>query len=690
MKNRWSESDAAAFVREQAHIVNADLALRIYSSRLQGLEPSLVLHGGGNSSVKSYYNNIFGQSVKAIFVKASGHDLANLTPAGLPGIHLERVAKLQSLETLDDVAMVNQLRINLFDAQAPTPSIEALLHAFLPAKFIDHSHADAVLTLSNQKNGAELITQAFGDQVIILPYIHPGFSLAKAVAEAFAAQPTATGMVLRQHGLLTWGDDAQSAYTNHIDLVSKAEVFIQNRVNLQHLDHDVDLAKAKKEYRSLAPHLRGALALPSNNPDRPYTRFILTPIINNKYLRIINQDGGRDLLSSPPLTSDHLIRSKPRPLWIENQEQIAQAMESYRKEYSEYFSQHSNRAQTSYDTSPRVAYMPGVGAVCAAKDSEQANIVRDITRQTMNVKNCIAAMGGEYFGLSDADMFAMEYYPLQQAKLDAEEPPPLAGSIGMVTGAAGAIGAGICRELLANGCHVAATDLPGDPLDSLLAELKKEFPGRVIAVPMDVTNPCDVTEALGQIIDIWGGLDIAIVNAGLAHVSSINDMSMEAFTRLQSVNVEGTLNVLSATGKILKKQGTGGDIILISTKNVFAPGANFGAYSATKAAAHQLARIASLEMAADDIRVNMVSPDAVFSEGQRKSGLWAEVGPDRMKARGLDEAGLESYYQNRNLLKAAVTAKHVGNAVIYFVTRQSPTTGATIPVDGGLPDATPR
>ena len=299
-------------------------------------------------------------------------------------------------------------------------------------------------------------------------------------------------------------------------------------------------------------------------------------------------------------------------------------------------------------------------------------------------------MGGTYEGLADKQIFAMEYYALQQAKLDTKQPDSLAGSISLITGAAGAIGAGICRELLANGCHVAATDLPGDPLNSLVAELAKKYPGRVIAVPMDVGNPEGVAEAFGQVIDTWGGLDMVIINAGLAYVCSLEEMSIKAFQRLQKVNTEGTLNLLSESGRLMKKQGTGGDIILISTKNVFSPGANFGAYSATKAAAHQLARIASLEMAPMDVRVNMVAPDAVFSEGSRKSGLWAEVGPDRMKARGLDEAGLESYYQNRNLLKAAVTAKHVANAVLYFVTRQSPTTGATIPVDGGLPDATPR
>jgi NAD(P)-dependent dehydrogenase (short-subunit alcohol dehydrogenase family) len=237
---------------------------------------------------------------------------------------------------------------------------------------------------------------------------------------------------------------------------------------------------------------------------------------------------------------------------------------------------------------------------------------------------------------------------------------------------------------------VAVTDLPGENLDNFCQELQATFADRALAVPLDVTDAASVARAFATVIQTWGGVDLVVVNAGLAHVSSLAEMNLESFRRLERVNVEGTLLVLAEAGRHFKLQGTGGDVVAISTKNVFAPGAKFGAYSATKAAAHQLARIASLEMAEMGVRVNMVSPDAVFSHGGRRSGLWAEVGPDRMRARGLDEAGLEEYYRQRNLLRAKVTARHVANAVLFFATRQTPTTGATIPVDGGLPDSTPR
>jgi len=267
---------------------------------------------------------------------------------------------------------------------------------------------------------------------------------------------------------------------------------------------------------------------------------------------------------------------------------------------------------------------------------------------------------------------------------------PLANRVALVTGAAGAIGYGICVGLLENGCHLAASDLPGAKLDEFVADLKQTAGDRVIGVGLDVTDNDAVAAGFDQVVRTWGGIDIVVVNAGIAMASDIKDMDLERFRQLEKVNIEGTLLTLKAAHRLFSLQGTGGDIVIISTKNVPSPGAGFGGYSATKAACHQLGRIASLEFAELGVRVNMVAPDAVFAEGKYKSGLWAEVGPDRMRARGLDEEGLKDYYRQRNLLKMSVTARHVANAVLFFATRQTPTTGATIPVDGGLPDATPR
>ncbi|UCH85252.1 MAG: SDR family NAD(P)-dependent oxidoreductase, partial [Candidatus Latescibacterota bacterium] len=374
------------------------------------------------------------------------------------------------------------------------------------------------------------------------------------------------------------------------------------------------------------------------------------------------------------------------------------AVDFFAKDYDAYFERHAGRLQdgaSRFDSLPRVVLIPGVGVVCAGKTVVDAGIVRDIIAQTLSAKMAVAAMGragkpSEYEGLSEDHLFDMEYFSLQHAKLKRRHLRRLRSSVALVTGAAGAIGAGVCEELLKQDCHVVVSDLHGDALSSLAAELKDRYGDRVFAVPIDVTDPDAVTQGFDRVIQGWGGIDVVVVNAGAAHVSSLAEMNPEDFRRLEKVNIEGTLNILSEAGRRLRIQGTGGDVVLVSTKNVFAPGATFGAYSATKAAAHQLARIASLELAPIDVRVNMVSPDAVFSHGDRRSGLWAHVGPDRMRARGLDEKGLEDYYRDRNLLKARVTATHVAKAILFFVTRQTPTTGATLPVDGGLPDATPR
>ncbi len=702
MKNRWSESEASEYIVRFGDAWGEDLALRTYASRLIGEEAALVLHGGGNTSVKSTFTNVFGEQQPAIFVKASGHDLASIEPEGHAGLALSDLRRLRSVSELSDAAMVNELRTHLFDADAATPSIEALLHAFLPQKFIDHTHADAILALTNRPDGVQLVAEVLGDDVIVLEYILPGFDLARAVADAFDKKPEAKGMILMKHGLLTWGETAPQSYAATIELVSRAEAWLKKAATKALQPKQTTSPElARQRYRNLAPILRGCLAIPTQNADAPYRRFILQPLIGQPVLDLLDSDQGREVLLSPPLTTDHLIRTKPLPLWLDGlqfddvdrlREQIVAAIAEYAEQYDTYYRRYAEAADEKLerlDAMPRTILIPGVGAVCVGRDIKDAGIVRDIAAHTLAAKAIIAA-SGSYEGLSEKHLFDMEYRGLQHAKLAAAAEKPLQRSVALVTGACGAIGSGICRELLANGCHVAATDLPGDQLESLAAEFSQEFGGRIIAVPLDVTDEAAVEEGFAQVIEAWGGIDLIVINAGLAHVSSLADMQTAAFRKLEKVNVEGTLHMLSESARHFKAQGTGGDIVLISTKNVFAPGAKFGAYSATKAASHQLARIASLELAEFDVRVNMVAPDGVFGDAKHKSGLWAEVGPDRMRARGLDEQGLEEYYRDRNLLRQRITAEHVARAVMFFATRQTPTTGATIPVDGGLPDATPR
>lgn len=698
MRSRWSDHEAQRFIDTYAGLWGEDLALRTYTSRLLGADPALVLHGGGNSSVKGTIINALSERVDAIYVKASGYDMAAIEPEGHPAVALAYLRRLRALSDMPDEAMINELRTHLFDHRHPTPSLETLVHAFLPQKFIDHTHADAVLALTNQEGGKDHVRAALGDEAIVIDYVSPGFTLARAAAEAFDAQPRSRGMVWMLHGIMTWGETARESYDTMIELVARAEEYLEkNATRRLTVPAPTPIATATERLTSAAPIVRGILARCATDNRETRRPLVVQPLVTKDALAFVDSHEGRSLALTPPLTSDHLIRTKALPLWVADpryddpialRAQITTAAREYVDRYRQYVARHAGGGAGDDDPLPRVVLMPGLGALCAGRDVWASTIARDITEHTLAVKAHVAAMG-TYRGLPESELFKMEFREFQQAKVRAEQ-PALTGHVALVTGAAGAIGAGICQALLAHGCHVAATDLAGERLESLVGELAASFAPRIIGVPLDVTDTRSVAEGFAAVTRAWGGVDLVIVNAGLAHVAPLAEMDLEAFRKLERVNVDGTLLVLAEAARHFAHQACGGDIVLVSTKNVFAPGARFGAYSATKAASHQLARIASLELADLDVRVNMVSPDAVFSHGSRKSGLWAAVGPDRMRARGLDEAGLEEYYRNRNLLKAAVTAEHVANAVLFFATRQTPTTGATIPVDGGLPDATPR
>jgi rhamnose utilization protein RhaD (predicted bifunctional aldolase and dehydrogenase)/NAD(P)-dependent dehydrogenase (short-subunit alcohol dehydrogenase family) len=702
MENRWSEDKAALFIEKYGERWGPDLAIELYTASLIGAEDRLVLHGGGNSSVKTTHANLLGDQVPAIYVKASGYDMAFIEPEGYTGLDLAYLKRLRALPALSDSDMVNEFRTHLLDARAATPSIETLVHVFIPHKFVDHTHADAILALTNQQDGESHVRNALGENIAILKYVPPGFKLAKAVAEILEKNPGAEALVLGHHGLVTWGDTARESYGKTIDLTSKAQRYLE--LHARHplvCSNPTPVALAEQRLAGIAPVVRGLLANRTGDPDRQWSKVILRPLITPEILSFVDSDRARDVALTPALTSDHLIRTKAMYLWVDApafddpnrlRDQFSKAIREYAAAYDAYIERHNEAMPPEVvrmDSFPRVILIPGLGGLCAGKNAAAAEIARDIAAHTLATKAQIAAMG-TYRAMDERDLFEMEYRAIQHTKLQGDKPLPLSRQVALITGAAGAIGSGIAEELLEQGCHVALTDLPGDALKQLVDELKTRFGARVLAAPLDITDPASIAEGFGTVIRTWGGIDLIVLNAGIAHVSALTELSLDAFRKLEKINIEGMLLMLAESARLFKLQGTGGDIVLVSTKNVFAPGARFGAYSATKAAGHQLARIASQEFAELDVRVNMVAPDAVFSHRSRKSGLWAEIGPERMAARGLSPEGLEDYYRNRNLLKAKVTARHVAKAVLYFATRQSPTTGATIPVDGGLPDATPR
>ena len=696
MRAAWSDAEARAWVERLAPDWDEAMAHRIYTSRLIGGDPDLVMHGGGNTSLKGQITTAVGEDVEVLFVKGSGWDLDTLEPPGLPAVRLEPLRRLRDLPALSDEEMVNQLRVNLLDAAAPNPSVETLLHAFLPHRVIDHTHADIALVLTNQATGGEeLAREAFGPAWGWVPYVMPGFALAKAAAEVYDADPTVEGLILANHGLFTFGDDARTAYERMIAGIERAEAFVAARVAAPPVAAVPD--DVGRRAAALAPDLRGALASPTSDPDHPWRRVLLEHRVDAELLTRLGAPNASALAAANPLTPDHVIRTKGPALFFalddgaDVRRRLDEAVAAFRSRYDDYVDAHEAAVGgvTRLDPSPRVVLVPGVGLFGVGSTARDAAVAADVAEHTVRAK-AVADDLGAYRGLPDQDLFAMEYWSLEQAKLGRATPPPLAGQVALVTGAAGAIGFGISCALVRAGAHVMLTDVDGKRLDEAVEELADGRGPVASGTVLDVTDEASVAEAVTNACRRYGGIDLCVLNAGVAHVGSVEDTDPQTMRRVVDTNLTGSFLVLREVARVLRRQGTGGNVVINSSKNVFGPGADFGAYSASKAGAHQLGKVAALELAGAGVRVNMINADAVFGDDRRPSGLWQEVGPARARSKGLDPADLEDHYRQRNLLKARITPDHVGQAVVFFASGLTPTTGATLPVDGGVPEAFPR
>ena len=694
MQSRWNDREAEEFVARFESPHGRDLALRTYTSRLIGADTSLVLHGGGNTSVKTVVHDIVGRPVDVLCIKGSGWDLATIEPQGHPAVDLAPLLDLRSLESLTDEEMVNQLRTRLLRADAPTPSVETLLHAFLPHKFVDHTHADAILELTDQPDGEARVRELFGDQVAILDWIMPGFPLAKAVADACESAPGAVGVVLLKHGIFSFGETARQSYERMIELVDKAEKAVEAGVaGRVPPPSDVDLSQIRSVAAELLPALRGAVAIPSDNGLR---RMIATHRGAADLIAAVDRPDAVALFARGPLTPDHVIRTKGPYLVLEEEqardpEAVRSAVAEYAQSYRAYFERNNPQhggGLTMLDPHPRVVLVRGVGIFAFGETKKAADVAADLAEHTLRSKVRAEAIGS-YEALEPDEYFEMEYWSLEQAKLGKKRRPQLAGRVALVTGAGGAIGAGICEALLEAGAHVVGTDVDADRL-KVVHDRLAAFGSTFSTVVADQTDEAAVRAGLDHCRYTFGGLDVLVPNAGIAHVGRLAEMDPDKFRKVYDVNVGGTLLLLKHASSVFAAQGTGGDVVLQASKNVFAPGAGFGAYSASKAGAHQLGKVAALEFAEMGVRVNMINADAVFGDDAVPSGLWQLVGPDRMRARNLDPGQLRSYYRDRSLLKVEVTPRDVGNAVVFFASGVTPTTGATLPVDAGIPGAFPR
>ena len=699
MHSQWQDAEAREFVRRyEAH--GEAVALRVYTSRLLGRDPTLVLHGGGNTSVKTTWPELFGRAIDVLCVKGSGSDLAVVEPAGLPAVRLQPLRELRQLDRLSDQAMVSAVRGALSDSRAPNPSVETLLHAFLPHRYVDHTHADAILALTDQPDPAAHVRAAFGDEVVMLPWIMPGFPLAKAVADAFERAPNCRGIVLAKHGLFTFGDDARTSYERTIELVDRAERYLQQRLGgtpalllgdpdpLPAAERDAFLAQA-------LPVVRGALAVESEVRWGAHCHRVVAEARTAADLAAFAAHGSaRALCASNPITPDHVLRTKGHYLWLDRRaaidpEHCRREVAAYAAHYRRYYEAHASALGSAMlSPLPVVVVIEGVGVAAFAATRKAAVIAADIAEHTLRVKATAHALG-TYVPLSDAELAEMEYWPLERNKLGQADAQVLQGQVALVTGAAGAIGNGIVEALFAAGACVYATDIDAERL-AVVANREPAFQDRLCTGTADLRDPAAVAALFADCCRRFGGVDIVVPNAGIAYVSKLEAMDPARFARVLEVNTTATMLVLKEAARVLKAQRTGGSIVVQASKNVFAPGAGFGAYSASKAAALQLMRIAALEFAEFGVRVNAINADAVFGDDEVPSQLWEQVGPERMQARGLDAAGLRDYYRQRSLLKVPVRPRAVGEAVVFFASQRTPTTGAVLPVDGGIPEAFPR
>ena len=677
MRNLWSDEEAAATVeRSRAGGVAEDLALRIYTSRLIGGEPALVIHGGGNTSVKTVVPDLFGRDVEAICVKGSGWDLATIEAPGLPALRLSPLREARRLNALSDEEMVRFLRANLLDPAAPNPSVETLLHAFLPHKFVDHTHATAILSCSDSRQGVDLCAQIFGARLVALPYVMPGFLLAKAVADAYDAAPAAEGVLLHKHGLFTFGATARQSYDRMIEFVSIAERAIAAAPAWTPAPR---LLQSKiADAADVAPVLRGLCA--EGLGGGRWRRFIAQHRSSPQIRAFVDGEDLADYGARGVITPDHIIRTKnkylpapaPRAGDIERfRDEAARAISDYRACYGAYFDRNNARAggaKSRLDSAPRVALVPGVGLFGLGRTASEAAIAADLAEITIATVADAERLGG-FEPLGEEDLFDMEYWSLEQAKLGAQKSKPLEGQVAVVTGAGGAIGAAIAKLFAENGAEVALLDID----EAAARKAAKTAGKRALAVLCDVTDERSVNAAYAEICRRFGGVDILVSNVGAAYESPIDAIDETLLRKSFEVNFFAHQRMAQGAVGIMKAQGTGGALLFNISKQAVNPGPNFGAYGLPKAAALHLVRQYAIECGANGIRANAVNADKV------RSGLLNEAMiASRAKARGVDE----ETYMHGNLLGLEVRPEDVAQAFLHQALALK-TTGDVTTVDGG-------
>jgi rhamnulose-1-phosphate aldolase/alcohol dehydrogenase len=686
MNSRWDDDAVRGL---------SDLDLLVYASRLIGAESSLVLWGGGNTSVKRRERDHRGRDTRVLRVKGSGSDLKSIQSKDFPGVRMDDILALLERDEVGDQEMVDYFAHAMLEPASPRPSIETPLHGFLPVEAVIHTHADAIVSLTNNDRCPDVLAQVYGDEVIALAYLRPGFPIAKQVARAFQSNPTARAILLEKHGTICWGRTVKDAYLATIELISRAEEAIahhaRGRARFGGAQWSAPApADRRRVAAAVAPALRGLLSR-----DR---RLIMTFDDSEDILEFASSNDAAALSGIGPATPDHTLYTKRLPCFVPVDQPgdppavkaaIDASVSRFVADYTEYFHAHHRGGETLADPFPRVIVVAGLGMFTVGKDRRTAGIVGDIYRHTISVLGAASAFG-RYVSLSAQDAFDVEYWPLELYKLTLAPPEKeLARRIALVTGGASGIGRAAALRLAAEGAHVVVADLDAAGARKVAEEaVATAGSGRAIGVAMDVTSELSVRAALDVALLAYGGLDIVVSNAGIAHSTPIDQLELADWERSFAVNSTGHFLVAREALRLMKAQGLGGSFVFVATKNVMSPGKDFAAYSAAKAAEAQLAKVLALEGGLHGVRSNLVNPDAVF----RDSKLWsADVRRERARAQGIAVDDLEEFYRKRNILARPILPEDVAEAVLFLASdRSAKTTGCTITVDGGVKDAFPR
>jgi rhamnose utilization protein RhaD (predicted bifunctional aldolase and dehydrogenase)/NAD(P)-dependent dehydrogenase (short-subunit alcohol dehydrogenase family) len=677
MKSLWNNQDAEKVVDAYAAKgIARELALRVYTTRLLGGEPKLVLHGGGNTSCKMTATDLVGDSWDVLCVKGSGWDMGTIEPAGLPAVKLAPLLKARKLKQLTDEDMVALQRANLIDPMAPNPSVETLLHAFLPHKFVDHTHSTAILSVVDQDDSRALCDKIFGKRLGFVPYIMPGFDLAVAAAAVFDQDTSVEGLILDKHGIFTFAETAKDAYERMIAYVTLAEDFVAK--NGKSKSVRVSLPAQLASPAEIAPALRGAIAV--RKDAGKFDRMICEFRTSDKIRAFVDAAEVEDQAKRGVSTPDLVIRIKTGPMVLPPPDAsrgegyakvIRERVAAFAENYVGYFKQNDARdsvKRTMLDPMPRLTLVPGLGLFGHGRTLKDAKIAADVGEIWIE-----AVLGAEAIGsfrpLAHNELFRLEYWSLEQAKLAAAKPKPLTGNVVVVTGGAGAIGAATARLFAEQGAHVAILDVDGERAK----EVAKKAGNDSVGIGCDVTDQKSVRAAFDAIVARYGGLDIAISNAGSATEGGIGEIDDALLRRSFELNFFAHQTVAQNAVRIFRQQGTGGVLLFNASKQATNPGANFGAYGLPKAATLFLSRQYALEYGKDGIRSNAVNADRI------RSGLLTDqMIESRSKARGLSKED----YMSGNLLGLEVTADDVAQAFLHQALAER-TTASVTTVDGG-------